>query len=56
MPNIEALLSDSKLAFLNQQNETALEMANQAIGLDGKNSDAYKCASYIREKIQENLY
>lgn len=30
MPNTEQLLSDSQLAFLNQQNETALELANQA--------------------------
>lgn len=44
MPNIEFLISDSQLAFLNQQNETALELANQAIALDGKNPDAYKCA------------
>lgn len=46
MLNIESLFSDSQLAFLNQQNETALGLANQAIGLDGKNSDAYKCANY----------
>lgn len=45
MPNIEQLLATSRLAFLNQQNETALELANQAIGLDGKNPDAYKCAA-----------
>ena len=45
MPNIEFLIADSQLAFLNQQNETALELANQAIELDGKNSDAYKCAA-----------
>ncbi len=31
MPKIEYLLSDSQLAFLNQQNDTALELANQAI-------------------------
>lgn len=45
MPSIESILADSQLAFLNQQNETALELANQAIGLDGKNPDAYKCAA-----------
>lgn len=45
MPNIEFLISDSQLAFLNQQNETALELANQAIAMDGKNPDAYKCAA-----------
>lgn len=45
MPNIEFLISDSQLAFLNQQNETALELANQAIALDAKNPNAYKCAA-----------
>lgn len=45
MPNIEFLISDSQLAFLNQQNATALELANQAIALDGKSADAYKCAA-----------
>ena len=45
MPNIEFLISDSQLAFLNQQNETALELAKQAIALDGKSADAYKCAA-----------
>ena len=45
MPNIEFLIADSQLAFLNQQNETALELANQAIAMDSKNADAYKCAA-----------
>lgn len=45
MPNIKELISDSQLAFLNQQNETALELAKQAIALDGKSADAYKCAA-----------
>ena len=45
MTNINILISDSQLAFLNQQNETALELANQAIALDGKSADAYKCAA-----------
>lgn len=45
MPNIEFLISDSQLAFLNQQNETALRLANQAIELDNKNPEAYKCAA-----------
>ena len=44
MPNMKELISDSQLAFLNQQNETALELANQAIALDAKSADAYKCA------------
>ena len=45
MPNIKELIADSQLAFLNQQNATALELANQAIALDGKSADAYKCAA-----------
>lgn len=45
MPNMKELISDSQLAFLNQQNETALELANQAIALDAKSADAYKCAA-----------
>lgn len=52
MPNIKFLISDSQLAFLNQQNETALELANQAIGLDGKNSDAYKCAANAQMSLE----
>ena len=44
MLNIESLIADSQLAFLNQQNETALRLANQAIELDSKSPDAYKCA------------
>lgn len=45
MPNIEQLLSESRLAFLNQQNKTALELANQAIALDAKEPEGYKCAA-----------
>ena len=46
MPNekVVQLLSDSRLAFLNQQNNVALDLANQAIKLDSQNADAYKCA------------
>lgn len=46
MPNekVSQLLSDSRLAFLNQQNDVALNLANQAIKLEPKNSDAYKFA------------
>ncbi len=43
VPNVEQLLSDSRLAFLNQQNDVALNLAKQAILLDRNNSDAYKC-------------
>lgn len=43
-PNIEQLLADSRLAFLNQENNTALKLAKQAILLDKDNPDAYKFA------------
>lgn len=42
--NVTQLLSDSKLAFLNQQNDVALNLANKAIKLESNNADAYKCA------------
>lgn len=42
--NIMEIIADSQLAFLNQQNDTALNLANRAIQLEPKNSDAYKCA------------
>lgn len=38
-------LSDSRLAFLNQQNEAALRLAKEAIKLDISNPEAYKCAA-----------
>lgn len=41
---IEQLLADSKLAFLNQENELAFNLANKAIKLQNSNADAYKCA------------
>lgn len=41
--SIAQLLSDSRLAFLNQQNDVALSLAKQALKFDPKNSDAYKC-------------
>ncbi|MDR2492226.1 MAG: tetratricopeptide repeat protein [Coriobacteriales bacterium] len=39
-----SLLSVSRLAFLNQQNDTALNLAKEAINLEPSNPDAYKCA------------
>lgn len=42
--NVKEIIADSRLAFLNQENETALRLANQAISLDRTNPDAYKCA------------
>lgn len=42
---IKEIISNSHLAFLNQENELALQLANQAIALDVKNPNAYKCAA-----------
>lgn len=42
--NVTQLLADSRLAFLNQQNDVALNLANKAIKLQNSNADAYKCA------------
>lgn len=39
------LISDSHLAFLNQENNTALELAEQAIKLEPRNPDGYRCAA-----------
>ena len=44
-PNTEQLLADSRLAFMNQQNDTALSLAEKAIKLEPSNADAYKCAA-----------
>lgn len=46
MPNEERasqLLADSRLAFLNQQNEKALQLAAEAGKLEPNNPDVYKC-------------
>jgi tetratricopeptide (TPR) repeat protein len=42
---ISSLLASSRLAFLNQQNDTALNLAKKAMMLEPKNPDAYKCAA-----------
>lgn len=39
------IIADSNLAFINQEFDTALNLAKQAISLDPKNSNAYKCAA-----------
>ena len=41
---VKDLIADSRLAFLNQENETALNLAKRAIVLEARNPDAYKCA------------
>lgn len=38
------LVGSSRLAFLNQQNDTALNLAKQVMKLEPNNLDAYKCA------------
>ncbi|MDR0514503.1 MAG: tetratricopeptide repeat protein [Coriobacteriaceae bacterium] len=38
------LIADSHLAFLNQQDETALRLARQAIALDAKSPSGHRCA------------
>ncbi len=43
--NTKELIANAHLAFLNQENETALDLAKQAIKLDPKNANAYKCAA-----------
>lgn len=46
MPNnekVSQLLADSRLAFLNQQNEAALQLAVEAGKLEPNNPDVYKC-------------
>src|SRR5438876_113155 len=42
--NVKDIIADSHLAFLNQENETALRLARQAISLAPDNPDAYRCA------------
>ena len=41
---VKHLIADSRLAFLNQENETALNLATQAIALWPVHPEAYKCA------------
>ena len=41
---VEQLIADSRLAFLNQQNDVAFSLANRAIKLQNSNAEAYKCA------------
>lgn len=43
--NIKDIISDSQVAFINQEFETALNLAKQAISAEPQNADAYKCAA-----------
>ena len=51
---IDQLLADSRLAFLNQQNGKALNLALEAIKLEPKNADAYKCAGNAYMSMERN--
>lgn len=43
--NVKELIANSNLAFLNEENEKALELAKEAIKLDPRNPNTYKCAA-----------
>lgn len=51
-PYVKQLLADSRLAFMNRQNDTALSLANKAIQLEYNNADAYKCAGNALMSLQ----
>lgn len=51
---VSQLLADSRLGFLNQQNETALNLAKEAIKLEPNNPDAYKCAGNASISLGRN--
>lgn len=42
--NLEGLIADSRLAFIQGRYEVSLKLAKQAIDQDSKNSDAHQCA------------
>lgn len=42
---VSQFLADSRLAFINQQNEEALNLATEAIKLEINNPEEYKCAA-----------
>ena len=42
--NANDLITSSIVAFINQQHDTALKLAKEAIKLEPKNAEAYKCA------------
>lgn len=50
--NIKDLIADSHMAFINQQYESALNLAKQAINLDSKNPNAYKCAANVYMSLE----
>ena len=42
--NIEDLIAESKVCFIQEQYREALNLAEKAIELDSKNADAHQCA------------
>jgi tetratricopeptide (TPR) repeat protein len=42
--NLEGLIADSRLAFIQGRYEVSLKLAKQALDQDSKNSDAHQCA------------
>lgn len=56
MPNnnekVSQILADSRLAFINQENETALNLANRAIKLESNNPEVYKCAGNANMSLE----
>lgn len=53
--NTKDLIANSHLAFLSQENETALSLAQQAIKLDSKNANAYKAAGNACLSMDKNI-
>ena len=47
--NVKEIIADSHLAFLNQENETALSLAKQAISPDKDNPNA--CKNNLASKL-----
>ena len=42
--NLEGLIADSRLSFIQGKYEVSLNLAKQALELDSKNPDAHQCA------------
>ena len=50
---VEALIADSRLAFIQGKNAEALSLAKEAIKLDSKQPDAYLCAGNARMSFEQ---
>lgn len=42
--NVESVISDSRLAFIQGKYDESLKLAKQALAMDSKNADAHQCA------------